>query len=387
MGKRWFRLSGWVLVWITGCCLWWWGGNPSATAAGDQWTIPEMPPTLINPSFECTEGFTLTKNALEEDIWIPTGWTPIYVMGTPRLLSSRMSRYQNVCDPNGGEVSKMHGHDAWYIRSQDIATPPLPGKPFDLILYQRVPARVGGEYSLSAWLTSECGDDKNGPNPCPEGQYIAKSVGIDPYGGTDHTSPEIQWSDENREDRFWRNVQTSARALSTHITIYARVRSPFQFHNNKGFVDAFSLVRAPLSAMNPLSPTVAGTDTIEISWVGQQSVDIAAIPGGNYDLLFDVQTRPLPAGDWRDIVTGVVENSTLFQAPCLNTSYEFRVRARAEQPENETGAFPNHRYPGVWSKPQTVFFAAQPTQPVTPTQVISPTLFLPIAARTTSSEC
>ena len=36
--------------------------------------------------------------------------------------------------------------------------------------------------------------------------------------------------------------------------------------------------------------------------------------------------------------------------------YDFRVRARAEQPPGSNGAWPNHRYPGDWSAAQAVAF-------------------------------
>ena len=388
MNKRSFRLVGWVLVWIVGCALWWWADEPVATASIGQWTVPPFAPQLKNAGFECTYGFTKTQNAVGKDIWIPNEWTVVFASGSPRLLSTRMSS-TGECNlaNNNGFITRQEGNDSWYLPSQDIATPPEPGKPFDLILYQRVSATYGGEYSLSGWMASECGDSSSGANPCPEGNYIVKAIGIDPNGGTDYKSSAIIWA-ENRNDRYWQNIYTSARALTGSITIFARVTSPFQFHNNKGFVDAFSLVRAPLAAMNVLPALVEQLGEVEISWFGQQSQDIDDIDRGNYDLLFDVQARPLPNGEWRDILSGTKEQkSTTFVAPCLNTSYQFRVRARAEQPEDEEGARPNHRYPGVWTKPQTVLFTAPPTAPISNTLALTPTLFFPVTARTTAKGC
>lgn len=391
MDKRRIRLVSWVLLWVIGCTLWLFSREPEVRAQGGQWTIPDKPPALVNGGFECTNGFTKTKNAVDRDIWIPNGWTVVFAFGSPRLLSTRLSE-TDVCDPNsGGHVTRQEGIDSWYIPSQDIAAPPVPGKPFDLILYQQVPALIGGEYSLSAWMASECGTNND---RCPDGQYIAKTIGIDPNGGTDYTSRSIIWADDNRNDRHWQNVYTSVRALSNYITIYTRITSPFQRANNKGFLDAFSLVRAPLSAMNPLSPTIESTGVITLSWYGQQSADIEALPSGNYDLLFDVQSRLLPNGLWNDLLAGVTEQSSMvFEAPCLNNQYEFRVRARAEQPEGISGSSPNHRYPGEWSKPQLVYFSAPPTAPVTDTTEISPSLeitpslYLPLTNFDSANRC
>lgn len=392
MDKRLLRLGSWTLVWVVGALLWWnIGGVPlMATETSVQWTIPPVQPVLVNPGFECGVGYTQAKNPLDEDVSIPSGWRVIYVDGAPRVLSTRMWSNNGNCDPNGGGyVTRMEGLDSWYLRSQDIATPPLPGKPFDVVLYQQVPATYGGAYSLSGWLASECGDNPDGANPCPNGQYIVKAVGIDPNGGVDPDAPGIEWA-ENRTDRRWHNVFTSATALTSTVTIYARVTSPFQFHNNKGFVDAFSLVRAPLSALYELPPTILSGSRLTLSWHGQQSEDVAAIAGGKYELLFDVQARALPGGEWREVVTGTTtQMSAEFVAPCMNMQYQFRVRARAEQLENG-GASPNHRYLGVWSKPQTVFFSGPmvtPGAPITDTVTLTPTVYIPLAGRNSAAGC
>jgi hypothetical protein len=293
----------------------------------------------------------------------------------------------------------MDGIDSWYLPSEDVTST---GKPFEIVLYLQVPALVGAAYSLSGWMASECGSNDKGPKPCPQGNYISKMIGLDPYGGVDHTSPDIAWV-ENRENPRWRGLHTGTTALTDTVTIFIRVHSPFEFQNNKGFVDAFTLVRAPLSAMEPLSGTVSGMGPIDIRWFGKQSEDVERIRDGNYKLYFDVQARHLPAGEWRDLVTGATEQrSVAFQAPCVDTRYEFRVRARAEQPEGQGGVFPSHRYYGVWSKPQAVLFAApaaeEPgtidvtppltgTLPVSGTIEMTPTLYMPLTARTTFQEC
>ncbi len=51
---------------------------------------------------------------------------------------------------------------------------------------------------------------------------------------------------------------------------------------------------------------------------------------------------------------------------------EFRLRARAEQPEGVPGAWPNHRYPSDWSAPSTVVF---------PGATCAPRAYLPLLLR------
>jgi hypothetical protein len=378
MDKRHIRLVGWVLVWLVGCALWWWKGEPVATAQSDQWTIPTVPPVLPNPGFECSIGYYTTQNPKGGTVLVPNGWTAIFLNGSPDISSTRRF-YTGECNPNSQRfIEKLGGIDSFLVRSEDIESSAQPGKPFDVVIYYRSPATIGGEYSLSAWMTSKCGNAN--PVDCPGGNYITKAIAIDPRGGTNPNAPGVLWVTDN-DNLQWQNLYTSSRALNTTITIYARMTSPFQFHGNLGFMDEFSLIRAPLSDMNPLPAKVEEIGELLLSWFGKQSEDVQAIVAGNYDLLFDVQTRALPKGAWRNIVTGAkTEQSYLFKAPCLDTRYEFRVRARAEQPDDEEGAFPNQRYPGVWSKPQTVLFTAPPAVPVTNTVVISPNLYLPLAA-------
>src|SRR5690606_1779817 len=156
------------------------------------------------------------------------------------------------------------------------------------------------------------------------------------------------------------------RALAPTITVFARMISPFQLRGNKGFMDEFSLVRAPVAALGPLPARVEAGGQVTVTWTGLQSPDVEAI-GGTYELLFDVQTRFVVydgEGEWRDWVSGESEEfSRVFTAKCVETSYQFRVLARAEQPDGPGGVAPNHRYPGAWSEPVTVFFAAPPVEP------------------------
>lgn len=393
------RWGGWALLWIVGCALWWWGGEPTASAATDSWTVPPVAPVLINRNFECSDGFVARPALDGQEILVPVGWSLVISDGVPSVSSTRLF-YSKTCGDSTTFIERLEGRDSLLVRSQDIETLPTPGKPFDVILYQQVGATYGGAYSLSGWMVTLCGS-KSKPFDCPEGNFIVKAIGIDPNGGTDPNAAGITWVenfanfvDADGERAGWQNLYTSATALGNKITVFARMTSPFQWHGNLGFMDAFSLVRAPLSALEALPGRVAGSDTLEVKWSGRQSTDVENL-GGTYQLLFDLQVRPLPNGEWRDLVVGATDQGSIsFRAPCLDTSYAFRVRARAEQPPAPPdGIFPNQRYPGVWSKPQEVFFVAPAPATVTPTltptnmptvittATITNTLYLPMMER------
>ena len=138
-----------------------------------------------------------------------------------------------------------------------------------------------------------------------------------------------------------------------------RIESPFQWHGNHAFIDAVSLARAPQVTLATLPARVEGSRAL-IRWSGVQSPDAAAIPGGTYALGYDVQYR-IDGGPWRSWRVNEPGNSATFTAFVAEEPHGFRVRARSEQPPEPVngevrGAWPNHRYPGVWSPPQRIVF-------------------------------
>ncbi len=359
--------------------------------------IPASAPVLQNGEFECTDGYASQLNPAGETVFVPNHWQIDFVNGSPVVHTAR-TFYTGSCDGTG-HVERIGGVDSMAVRSQEIETPPEPGKPFDVAIYQQVPVVAGAPYALSGWLLSLCGGSAV-PNDCPKDSYIAKLIGLDPTGGTDPLAASVVWT-ENRDNFIsptqerigWANLRVSTVALPptqtltltgqqpTTITIFARLNSPFQWHGAHGFIDSLSLVRAPLAEL-VVSSTVTTSQTISqtmVRWLGQQSPDAVATPGGNYHLYFDVEVRHVDDRDWQPLVTGADGGgSILFTPRCQNTRYLFRVRARAEQPPAPPeAAFPNHRYPGVWSTPATVEFRLPPSAGAkTPTATYR--LFLPV---------
>jgi hypothetical protein len=326
-------------------------------------TIPPEPPVLRNGEFECSTGYYSTTNAAGKVIYVPNFWRLHLLAGAPKTQSTLLNFTHTCVD---AKLEHIGGIDSILVEARDLESPPEPGKPFDVAFSQQVSATVGGAYSLSGWLLSLCGGSSV-PSDCPADHYIAKMLGIDPTGGVNPLAESVVWVEnrhnfwENDEKVGWANLFTSVVAQAPTVTVFARVDSPFQWHGNHGFVDSFSLVRSPAATL-ALPAAVTGTVVIVI-WEAEQSPDVTAIPNGNYHLYVDVQVRPAGELAWRDVVTGHEgAGSQVFAAPCSDRAYEFRIRARSEQPEKEDGAWPNHRYPGVWSEAVPVFFhpASQP---------------------------
>ncbi len=136
-------------------CLW-----PPIPGAADPGAPDPGAPALINPGFECDDGYHPQAGIRG---LIPNGWTAQLLAGDPDLVSARM-RFYYVCDHNPDDfVDRLEGWDDFIFAAQDIETPPEPGKPFDALIYQQVAVTPGVAYSLSGWMVSLCGGSATNP--------------------------------------------------------------------------------------------------------------------------------------------------------------------------------------------------------------------------------
>lgn len=335
------------------------GQTQTEPAQLDPDTLAPAPAAVFNGMFEC-EQFVPDGAGRR----LPAGWILARAVGEPEINSAR-HQFAGGCE-GSGHVERMEGNDAIAIISRDIETPPLPGKPFDVVFYQQVTVAPGGDYSVSGWMLSLCGGSAV-PNDCPEGVYIRKAIGLDPTGGTDPDSPDIVWT-ENLDNFItreqvrvgWSNLRIGARAESSQMTVFLRVHSPFQWHGAHAFIDAIHLARAPVAWFVNFPRTLAAGVTVPVRWSSFQSPEIAAIPGGTHVVLVDIQARARVGtgeyGPWRDIlVDGTAEGQCAFAGEQAGTTVQMRLRARAEQPPPPApGAWPNQRFPGPWSEPSTM---------------------------------
>ncbi len=377
-----YKFIGFTMIYIAMMFLMIFSQQPQAQAAEPTFgTVPSEPPQLLSGNFECDDPLRLTP------------WTIHNIKGNPEVAYAR-ERHTSGCDSESW-VEHLEGRDALTIRSEDIETAPDPGKPFDIAFSQPITVIPGIDYSVSGWIVSFCGGTKS-PSDCPDGTYIEKMVGLDGTGGSDPLSPNIVWA-QNRQNFLegdlavrWVNLHTAVRAEEVTMTVFARINSPFQWHGNHAYLDAISVVRAPIARFGQLSTTVTGTitgTTTLLTWESEQSPDISSIPNGAYQLLVDVESRYGANGEWKPVVTGAVDTTSFeYRAKCSDATYDFRIRARSEQsPDVGPGVFPNHRYPGVWREPLSIKFV-EPTTSITPTVPITGEfqVFLPVIARQVS---
>lgn len=371
-----------------------------AVGAIAQTAPMEEPAGLLNPSFECTNGYYAALNSDGLEVFVPNEWQMVEVAGAPVVASAR-NFFAGSCD-GSAHVERIEGIDSIVVRAKDIENPPDPGKPFDVAFYQQTNVISGTAYSLSSWMLSLCGGSAV-PSDCPTDSYISKLAGIDPTGGTDPLSDSVVWV-ENRDNFVdqdnqrigWSNLRLATVAQGSIMTIFARVNSPFQHHGNHAFVDALSLVQAPtarltISATRVMTGTTLLPDVFQVrggsaklQWDGELGPDIEAIEGGSHQLLFDIQVRQEGTNSWSDLIVGAIgAGCHNYVAPGVNRAYQFRMRPRAEQ--LSAGVFPNQRYPGVWSSPITVHFQEAPGGVGLPQG--NTLLFLPITSRPGAQSC
>jgi hypothetical protein len=383
-----------LLLMIGVCCLLLMVAGAALAQAEPDQTVADGAPVLTNPGFECDLGAYTTTSPAGSVVRIFSGWSYTTLVGDPDVQSTRMfvHRKSHPEDPCAGEtdfVEKQEGRDSQVVFARDLEKSPLPGKPFDVVVFQRVSVTVGVDYSVSGWFVSLCGGTAN---DCPDGFYIAKMLGVSAVGGSDPLAPDVIWIENRRPHSEkdgtrigWQNLYTSVIATATasisatnvaigastmptltSITIFTRLNSPFQWHGNHGFIDAISVVRAPTVTLAPL-PTSTLAISLPLSWSSSLGPDIPAIPSGNYRALVDLQVRHTPSGTWRSLLeNGAASGALVFTPPCRAATYQFRTRVLAEQVDGEPGASPNHRYPGSWNEPVAVFFASQPISPTLP---------------------
>ncbi len=344
----WLALSvGWLLFALTVFAA---RAQPGPAPAADA--APHVP-VLINSGFECAQGYA-SQNGVHG--LVPAGWTAALVSGYPKLNSTRIE-FAGSCG-GSGFIERLEGEDSLAFLSQDIETPPEPGKPFDALVYQQVAVTPGTAYSVSGWMVSLCGGSAI-PNDCPAGYYMAKMLGLDPNGGANPAASSVIWVEDRRNftESRWANLRLGATAQNDKITVFARIVSPYRWHGAHAFVDAVSVVRSPLAYFVDLPPIVRNSQTV-IRWSGSLGPDIPAIPSGNYQLRFDVQVRRAGETGWSDWQTDRPAGEALFavDACTAKQTVDFRIRARAEQPEGVPGAWPNHRYPSDWSAAESIVF-------------------------------
>jgi len=117
--------------------------------------------------------------------------------------------------------------------------------PFTAGIYQQVQVSPGVAYVAAIGWAPYASYDEHGARN--SGQFIGRSVGIDPYGGTDPVSPGVVWSPEVWDELggVFPQLRVSAVARSQTITVFVRAHNPQSHGNDKVWFDAVTLMVDP----------------------------------------------------------------------------------------------------------------------------------------------
>lgn len=132
--------------------------------------------------------------------------------------------------------------------------------PFDAGIYQTVAVTPGTGYHFEvAWAVEQV-DGKGYQN----WYQINRQLGIDPFGGKDATSPNVQWSsDYFANGKF--DLAFDGYARASTMTVFIRVSNPYNDHVVDVYLDTATLhvnndmapisVAAPTATQPPAAPT------------------------------------------------------------------------------------------------------------------------------------
>jgi hypothetical protein len=273
---------------------------------------------------------------------VPDGWSAINLAGNPIWTDSNSFA--------GGE--KTEGSNAAVIVSEhieDCCDGNRDGWPFDAVLYQQVHGVVSGTvYSFATAMLTFCGGTAEVSACWHTNNYtISKMVGIDPTGGISPTANSVIWSAPNGDDHAWRDMTVAARARSTTITVFIRVRWPYTFHGAFAVYDAAYLALAPVGSISANSATSTGPMTI--NWSAQVPQDVSDYYQG-IQLAYDVEMRDGTSGPWTKLLTGTQDTHLNYNGVTGHT-YQFRLLPFLGYPPD------NHRLEGLYSGPVTVTVA------------------------------
>jgi hypothetical protein len=299
---------------------------------------------LVNGSFETFYAYA-TDPGTGTPLTLATGWTAFVQSGNPYF----MSVVDFSVSPWGmGWVEGYEGQN-----NQMIFTPDGPGA-FVAGVSQRVSGvTLGVAYAFSGRILTL------GYDP-----LVTKELGIDPWGGTDPESPNVEWgySVPTNQSSAWQNVFMAAVARGSALTVFIRAKHPLVTGpaNSEFFLDAFVLDVAPVAHTVPLAPFRTDS-SIPVAW----ALDWKP-PDTSFDLSsnwFQVQVRD-GGSLWQDWLANAHTTSSAYAGQDCHTYY-FQSRAVVMHPvlSNVGSRLPSY-WPGGDGETHTSVISAPPASQV-----------------------
>ena len=92
---------------------------------------------------------------------------------------------------------------------------------YDLVFYQTVETQKDRDYTFKGMIVSFY---KGTSGERADGK-IFKTIGIDPTGGRDYSSPSVVWGERDGKDNEWRYPSLRVKAQANAITVFIRIEN------------------------------------------------------------------------------------------------------------------------------------------------------------------
>ncbi len=245
---------------------------------------------LLTPAtaLAAPSGNVLANGDFEQDArrtslssWVAQGWNPWFFQepGNPYSREPEFGQL-NGRQRHGGERA-----ERWF-NNYGI---------HDAGLWQQVNVPVGSYLVFSIWAISW--SSARDVWAVSDSHYN-KWVGIDPTGGTDPFSPNIVWSEVNREMDDWVQLSVSAVAKAGTVTVFVRGKPDWAVKHNDIIVDDAVLTYDPAGAPPPPAASTPAPASEPISSPPAQPTQPVDAPGVEGEKrVFDV-TGHTVSGEW-----------------------------------------------------------------------------------------
>ncbi|MCB9079556.1 MAG: fibronectin type III domain-containing protein [Anaerolineaceae bacterium] len=214
---------------------------------------------------------------------------------------------------------------------------------FNYVLYQTINTTIGQDYALGGKIVTFY----KGSGPEINHTKIFKRIGVDPTGGTDHTSPNILWTDWDATDNAWTSPALAYTASTGQATLFIQINNTEPdvgaAYLNTGYIDNFKFELAAVAALN--LPAQADPGAVNVSWS-------VTIPDPSFWSLwgYDVQYKDDAVGTWQTIQEhngGNGQDTSYVLTAKAGKTYTFRVRPWQQ---HGTGDAATTAMPGIWQE-------------------------------------
>jgi putative sterol carrier protein len=195
--------------------------TPSPQPAPQPTPTGEVYPTLMNGSFDEYQPYFRDG---ENKFWKEPQFAEEYgKYWTFQLIKERKPRLHVMHSGTFGQFTKKYfgGSGLDYHQHGRYSQVITSRFGFDVLFYQTVAAQTGRDYTFKGMIVSFY---KGTSGERADGK-IFKTIGIDPSGGRDYSSPSVVWGERDGKDNEWRYPSLKVKAQTNAITVFIRLEN------------------------------------------------------------------------------------------------------------------------------------------------------------------